>query len=185
MAIAREGLAAALDGRSAALAARLDGGGAISAADVGAAAALGDGFSIELLSRCGRLIGETLATLVTGCDPALVVIGGGVAQAGPILVAAIRDGIYRRSRSLATDDLRLVRSELGKTAALLGGAFAALDDLFAPDHLRRWVDRGSPRALGALDSPAGGQTGQGRARPEQRRAPPGGDRPRRAVPSMA
>ena len=73
-------------------------------------------------------MGETLATLITGVDPSLVVVGGGVAQAGGILLAAIRDGIYRRSRSVATENLQLVGSELGKTAGLLGGAQAALDD---------------------------------------------------------
>jgi predicted NBD/HSP70 family sugar kinase len=143
-AIARQGYAAALDGRSAALAQRLEIENAITAWDVGLAANQGDPFSASLLSRCGQLIGETLAPLIAGIDPSLVVVGGGVAQAGQIILAAIRDGVYRRSRSVATENLQLVRSELGKTAGLLGGAEAALDDLFEPTYLRTWIEEGSP-----------------------------------------
>jgi predicted NBD/HSP70 family sugar kinase len=153
-AIAREGDAAARDGRSPYLAAQLSAGAVITAAHVGAAANMGDPFSLELISRSGRLVGETLATLITAFNPSLVVVGGGVAQAGGVLLAAIRDGIYRRSRSVATENLRLVRSELGKTAGLVGGALAALDDLFAPSYLKAWVEHGSPRmsAIGGAGS---------------------------------
>jgi predicted NBD/HSP70 family sugar kinase len=145
-AIARDGLLGARSGRSAALAQVLAEGTEITAAHVGAAAGLGDPYSIELISRCGRLVGETLATLITGVDPSLVVVGGGVAQSGTVLLAAIRDGIYRRSRSLATENLVLVGSELGKTAGLVGGALAALDHLFDPDYLKRWIQHGRPIA---------------------------------------
>lgn len=144
-AIAREGQAAAEDGRSPYLAQLLESGTAITAAHVGWAADRGDPFSAELLSRAGRLVGEALATLIAGYNPSIVVVGGGVAQAGAIFIAAIRDGIYRRSRSLTTDNLQLVASELGKTAGLIGGASAALDDLFDRNHLATWITHGTPR----------------------------------------
>jgi len=145
VAIARQGQAAAADGRSPYLAQLLESGTAISAAHVGSAADRGDQFSAELLARAGRLVGESLATLIAGYNPSVVVVGGGVAQAGSIFIAAIRDGIYRRSRSLTTDNLLLLASELGKTAGLIGGAAAALDDLFARDRLATWITQGSPR----------------------------------------
>jgi predicted NBD/HSP70 family sugar kinase len=146
-ALARDGLRAAREGRSEYLADRLDSDGEITAAHVGRGAIAGDAACVELISRSGHLIGETLATLVTGFNPSLVVIGGGVAQAGPVLLGAMRDGIYRRSRSLATDNLTLLRSELGKTAGLLGGAQAALEGLFADEFLMDWIDSGNPRSL--------------------------------------
>ena len=145
VAIARQGQAAAADGKSPYLAQLLESGTTISAAHVGSAASRGDPFSAELLARAGRLVGESLATLVAGYNPSVVVVGGGVAQAGSIFIAAIRDGIYRRSRSLTTDNLPLVASELGKTAGLIGGAAAALDDLFARERLATWITQGSPR----------------------------------------
>ena len=145
IALARDGLAAAKEGRSEYLADQLASGAGITAAHVGTGAMRGDPVSVELISRSGRLIGETLVTLIAGYNPSLVVVGGGVAQAGPVLIAAVREGIYRRSRSLATENLTLVRSELGKTAGLIGGAQAALEGLFADDRLETWIDHGTPR----------------------------------------
>jgi predicted NBD/HSP70 family sugar kinase len=175
-AIAREGKAAALDGRSALLAKHLESDHAITAWHVGMAANHGDPFSAHLLSKCGQLVGETLAPLIAGIDPSLIVVGGGVSQAGGILVAAIRDGVYRRSRSVVTENLQLVRSELGKTAGLIGGAEAALDDLFDLEYLKAWIEHGSP-SDGPLTSSQGQEnmripdarsTRQATVRPEDR-----------------
>ncbi len=146
LALAREGLAAAQEGRSGYLADLLASQVAISASHVGVGAMRGDPVSVELISRSGRLIGETLVTLIAGFNPSLVVVGGGVSQAGPIIMAAIREGIYRRSRSLATESLTLARSELGKTAGLIGGAQAAIEGLFADDVIETWIDVGSPKS---------------------------------------
>jgi predicted NBD/HSP70 family sugar kinase len=145
--ITREARLAAADGRSPYLAQLSESGAILSAAHVGSGADHGDPFSTELLARAGRLVGESLATLVAGYNPSIVVVGGGVAQSGSIFIAAVRDGIYRRSRSLTTDNLLLVASELGKTAGLIGGASAALDDLFDRDFIATWIEQGSPRLV--------------------------------------
>jgi glucokinase-like ROK family protein len=143
-AIAREAHEAATSGRSPYLAEVLADGRQISATHVGMAANRGDPFSIELLSRSGRLVGETLATLVNAYNPSMVVVGGGVAQAGEILISAMREALYRRSRSLTTQSLQIVRAEMGRTAGLVGAALAVVDELFAPEYLRSWIDQGSP-----------------------------------------
>lgn len=157
-ALAREAQLAASDGRSRYLADALAAGLPITATQVGMAANRGDQFSIELLSRCGRLVGETLATLVNAYNPSLVVVGGGVAQAGEILLAAIREALYRRSRSLATRNLQIVRAEMGRTAGLIGAALAVVDELFAVDYLKSWIDQGSPARQ--PEPPAGVVTGR-------------------------
>ena len=154
-AIAREAHEAATSGRSPYLAEVLAGGRQISATHVGMAANRGDPFSIELLSRSGRLVGETLATLVNAYNPSMVVVGGGVAQAGEILISAMREALYRRSRSLTTQSLQIVRAEMGRTAGLVGAALAVADELFAPEYLRSWIDQGSP---GHHPEAAGGTT---------------------------
>ena len=143
-AIAREALLAARDGRSRFLSDALIANGEIAAADVAHAAQLGDAFSAELLSRCGRLIGTALAGLTNAFNPSLIVLGGGVAQAGDILLAAIRESIYRHSHPLVTRDLRIVRSQMGSSAGLVGSALAVADSLFSPASLDRWIHFGSP-----------------------------------------
>ena len=57
-----------------------------------------------------------LASVVNFFNPSLVVIGGGVAQSGDQLLAAIRETVYRRSLPLATRDLLIQRSSLGGLA---------------------------------------------------------------------
>jgi hypothetical protein len=119
------------------------------AADVGRGAYRGDPYCIELLARCGGLIGRTLATLVTAYNPSLVVVGGGVAQSGEILLSAMRESLFRHSRSLAMRDVTVVRTELGRTAGLVGAAFAVVDDLFSRERVRTWLGSGHPRRTGS------------------------------------
>jgi predicted NBD/HSP70 family sugar kinase len=144
-AIAREASAAARDGRSAMLADVLA-DREITAADVGTAAHRGDPYSIELLANAGQQVGGVVAALVNGYNPSLVVVGGGLAQAGEVLLAAIRDAIFRRSRSLATQSVQVVRAEMGKTATLVGASLSVADELFSWEYLRQWIDHGSPVA---------------------------------------
>ncbi|MFI6025134.1 ROK family protein [Amycolatopsis magusensis] len=149
-ALARDGAAAAKEGRSEFLASRLAERGTLTAADVATAAQSGDRTSVELLTQAGRLVGSLLATLVSFYNPALVIIGGGVSGAGDLLLATLRETVYRRSLPLATRELRITRSTLGDEAGLIGAAFMVIDELFAPERLAHWIDTGSPAGRPAL-----------------------------------
>ena len=144
-AVAREALAAARDGRSRYLAEILERSSAVTANDVSHGAQLGDAFCAELLARSGRLIGESLAPLVNLMNPGTVVLAGALAHSGEIVLAAVREAIYRRSHPLATRDLRIVRSELGGSAELVGAAGLAVEEIFAIPRLRDWITIGAPR----------------------------------------
>ncbi len=130
-AIARDAAAAARGGRSTFLAGRLTEREAITVRDVIEAAGHGDIVAVELLNRSGNLVGRMLAALVSFYNPSLVIIGGGVAAAGDMFLATIRQSVYRRSLPLATRDLLVVRSSNIETIGLLGAAFVVLDELFS------------------------------------------------------
>lgn len=149
-AIGQAGARAATDGTSPMLAEVLAHGGAVSAVDVADAAQRGDPASIGILTSAGHAIGATLATLINFYNPSLVVVGGGVAQAGDILLAAIRETVYRRSLPLTTRELRIVRTSLGHTASLVGAALVAADTFFESDVMTNWIDEGSPTTSPAL-----------------------------------
>src|SRR6476469_4725793 len=106
-AIARDGEIAALAGRSVRLRAVLDARGAVSAEDVARAASFGDPLAVELLQGAGARIGSMLAGVVNFFNPDLIVIGGGVAQSGDVLLASIREAVYGRSLPLATRELAI------------------------------------------------------------------------------
>jgi glucokinase-like ROK family protein len=143
-ALGRDGQTAAAEGRSAFLASVLATAGRVEARDVARGADHGDPVCIELLTRSGRLVGEMLATLVNFYNPSLILLGGGVAASGDLLLATIRQTVYRRSLPLATRDLRLTRSPLDEEAGLLGAGFMVIDELFSPQRLAAWIEGRTP-----------------------------------------
>jgi len=94
----------------------------LTALDVGSAAAAGDPVAVELIREGGRQLGRVLAGLVSFVNPGLIVIGGGVAGLGHVLLAEIRSVVYRQSLPLATQNLPIVMSELGGLAGVIGAA---------------------------------------------------------------
>ncbi|MEW2328544.1 ROK family transcriptional regulator [Micromonospora chersina] len=129
-ALARAATAAARAEVSPALAERLAARGAVTALDVAQGAVEGDVTCIQLIRDGGRRVGSVLAGLVSFTNPSMIVIGGGLAQLGHILLAEIRSVVYRRSLPLATGNLPVVLSELGPRAGVAGAAVLASDLAF-------------------------------------------------------
>ncbi|MBM0276357.1 ROK family protein [Micromonospora tarensis] len=129
-ALAKDALAAARSGVSPALAERLALRGVVTAQDVAEGAVEGDVSCIQLIRDGGRRVGGVLAGLVSFTNPSMIVIGGGLAQLGHILLAEIRSVVYRRSLPLATGNLPVVLSELGGRAGVAGAAVLASDVAF-------------------------------------------------------
>lgn len=87
------------------------------------AARAGDGFAIGQLADLGTWLGEGIASLAAVLDPAMVAIGGGVSEAGDLLLEPIRVAFGqqltgRGHRPVA--DIR--RARLGNKAGLIGAA---------------------------------------------------------------
>ncbi|NYJ08456.1 ROK family transcriptional regulator [Petropleomorpha daqingensis] len=143
-ALAREGRRLAESGGSPVMAELLAAEGSIGTEHVTVAAERGDPAARALLAQSGRLVGSTLATLVSFYNPSLVVLGGGVVLAGDFVLAAVREAVYRRSLPLATRTLQIEFSSLGELAGLSGAVHLVLDELFAPSRLAQWLPRSSP-----------------------------------------
>lgn len=87
------------------------------------AAQAGDPAAIELLADIGRWIGEGAASLTSVLDPSRFVIGGGVADAGDLLLDPIREAFGRQltgrgHRPAATFEI----ARLGNDAGMVGAA---------------------------------------------------------------
>jgi glucokinase-like ROK family protein len=145
--LAAEAAAAARAGHSPALAARLEAQGGIDARDIAEEARAGDPYCVSLLNRAGKMLGRALAALVNITNPSLVLVGGGVAHSGDLLLAAIREEVYHLAFPSAAHDLRIEVSPLSDRAGLVGAAFMAADELLSPARLPRWIDAGSPAGL--------------------------------------
>jgi len=146
-ALARDGAAAARDGRSTRLRAALDATGRVTAADIAGAASFGDPVAVGMLQAAGRRVGLMLASVVNFFNPSLIVIGGGVAQSGDQLLAAVRETVYRRSLPLATRDLLIQRSSLGEVAGVIGASGMVCDQLFSRESMTAWMPVGDPSGM--------------------------------------
>lgn len=135
---------AAREGRSPFLASLVDRDGTLTVRHLVEAIQHSDPTTTNLVRTSGRRIGEMLASVVNILNPALVVIGGPVAETGDLLLAAIRQAVYDRSLPLATRDLRITRSFDNDTVGVTGSAFTVIDEIFAPGALEQWIGLGRP-----------------------------------------
>ena len=97
----------------------------------------GDATAIRMVRDAGRTLGEVLAGTVNFFNPAVIVIGGDIAEAHEQLLAGVREGIFSRSLPLATRDLRIVPSRLGDRAGITGAAITAIEHVLSPAAVDR------------------------------------------------
>jgi len=100
----------------------------ISARDAAAlfeAAGRGDHDALLLVERLGDRLGAAIATAVNLINPDVVVIGGGVAQAGEALLDRIRRGVNRYALESHRRTLRIVPAALGIRAGVVGAGLMA------------------------------------------------------------
>lgn len=83
----------------------------------------GDPVAVELFEEVGRWLGVGLANLAAALDPGMFVIGGGVSDAGELLLRPARESFRRvlTGRGFRPEP-RIVRADLGPEAGLVGAA---------------------------------------------------------------
>lgn len=86
------------------------------------AARTGDATALAGLERIGRDLGIGVANLVVVLTPDRVVIGGGVAAAGDLLLDPVRAEVHRRVHVTDVDRVEIVTAELGTWAGAIGAA---------------------------------------------------------------
>ncbi len=92
----------------------------ITAATVYEAASLGDAVATEVVRDTARFLGTGLANLLNIFNPDVVVIAGGVTQAGEALFAPLRAEVRRRAFKQSVDSCRIVPGTLPGTAGVVG-----------------------------------------------------------------
>ncbi|CAN5338539.1 ROK family glucokinase [soil metagenome] len=128
--------------------------GAITGPSVTAAAQAGDPAAVELLAEVGQWLGVGIASLAAAFDPGMFVIGGGVSDAGDLLIAPARDS-YRRTLTGRgfRPEARILRAQLGNEAGMIGAA-----DRVRVERRRRRRGRGSRSRARATRPVLGGVT---------------------------
>ncbi|SNS70210.1 Sugar kinase of the NBD/HSP70 family, may contain an N-terminal HTH domain [Streptosporangium subroseum] len=104
-------------------------------ADVVALVRAGDAETMTVVRNAARMLGEVVASAVNLLNPAVVVLGGDVAETFQPMVSGVREVVHRRSTALATRNLRIERSRLGPGAGIIGCAHMVLDHILSPDAI--------------------------------------------------
>jgi glucokinase-like ROK family protein len=98
----------------------------LSARDVASAARRGDLVSQKIIANAGRYLGIAIAGLVNLFNPQTVVIGGGVAQIGDLLLQPIRDTVSRRSLQASARNVKINTAVLRRHSSGMGAIVQAL-----------------------------------------------------------
>ncbi len=93
------------------------------------AAAKGDKISIEVLKETGEILGHAIATLVNILNPEMIIIGGGISNAGELLMEPVRTGMLKHAYTIPAAAVEIVRAQLGNDAGLVGSASLAVANL--------------------------------------------------------
>jgi glucokinase-like ROK family protein len=99
----------------------------ITAREVAEAARRGDLYAQEILHRAGTYIGIAIAGLINLFNPSVVIIGGGVAQAGDMLTTPIRQAVRERAMRVSEQGVRITTAMLGRRSILIGATVQAVN----------------------------------------------------------
>ena len=96
--------------------------GAVSLAELGAAAQAGDEAALAVVRAAGRALGTAIANLIGILDVREIVVHGSVTALGEPWLSAIRDEATRRSLGPLSRETRLIDGGPGDDLTLLGAA---------------------------------------------------------------
>lgn len=94
-----------------------------------AAAAAGEPRARAAIETMADRLGAAIGTAVSLINPEVVVVGGGVAQAGDALMEPLRSAVGRYAMASHRQGLRVVAAALGERAGLTGAGLLAWDAL--------------------------------------------------------
>ncbi|MDH6132058.1 glucokinase [Kitasatospora sp. MAA4] len=97
-------------------------GGAADAAAVAESARQGDSLALAAYDRAARALAAGIAATATLLDLRLAVVGGGVAQAGELLLAPLRRHLHTYAALPYVHPVEVRRTGLGPDAGLIGAA---------------------------------------------------------------
>ncbi len=94
------------------------------AASVFEGARQGDNRCIAAVSQMADFLGIGLANVVTMFGPERIVVGGGIAEAGDLVLTPIANAVRRRVTLVPTEKIEIVPAHFGRFAGAVGAALA-------------------------------------------------------------
>lgn len=99
----------------------------VTCADVFGCAAEGDQVAASIVERALRYLGGAIAGLLHVLDCEVVILGGQIALAGPVLFDVLRADVGRRTGRLLKRTVPIVAAEVGEDAGIVGAASLVME----------------------------------------------------------
>ena len=94
--------------------------------DLATAYKKGDKLAVKAIDRAAKYLGIGIASIANTVNPELVILGGGLTEAlGEPFVRKVEQELRGRPMTAATDNLKVVQSQLGDDAGIIGAALIA------------------------------------------------------------
>lgn len=90
-----------------------------------------DKLAMELLERAGERLGVRISFLVNLLNPGVVVIGGGIEQAGPVLIDTIKKMVKTCCFEEMAEAVKIISARLGEDSVAVGAASLVVRNVFA------------------------------------------------------
>ncbi len=103
--------------------------GEITPKAIAMAAQAGDNLSKLVLSEVGIYLGIALASYINILNPEIIVIGGGIANAGDLLLEPARNEMMKRAYTVPARTVKVVQAKFKNDAGIIGSASIAVNKL--------------------------------------------------------
>lgn len=86
----------------------------------------GDKVAMDILDRSLTFLGIGIANIVSSFDPEMVIIGGGVSQAGAVVFDKVKEVVNNRCFKAMAENCKILPAALGTKAGVMGAVALAL-----------------------------------------------------------
>lgn len=90
---------------------------------------LGDELSKAVVFESADSISIALYNIFQLYNPGIIVLGGGLVNWGPCYIERIRENFHRLTKDMLIDELKIVYTEIGKDAGVIGASSLPLENL--------------------------------------------------------
>ena len=99
---------------------------AITAEEIGIAAKGGDALALDIIGKAATYLGVGMVNMVNIFNPEMIIVGGGVAKLGDLLLDPARRVVNERAFSASARAVRILLAQLGDKAGVIGAAVCTL-----------------------------------------------------------
>lgn len=92
----------------------------------------GDSIAIQIVQEAGNYLGIAIANLLNLLNPGLIVLGGDLVAAGPVLLNSVQETALARAISKAGKEVTITSSDLGGNVVAIGAATLVFHHAFQP-----------------------------------------------------